>query len=214
MKALEDASSQSAGALREYWSKRDFRRTPNRVRAAAGASASRAPGRRSPLPDFIAPQLAILASEPPSGDQWLYEIKFDGYRMGARLERNKVRLVSRNGNDWTARLATLAQRLKALQLGTGWLDGEIVVTDEAGHTSFQALQKALDRDPGRVEFVVFDVLHWNGIDLRERPLAERVATLDKIFRTSIRQGQCARASICAAVAPRCGRRRAAWDSRD
>jgi bifunctional non-homologous end joining protein LigD len=183
MKGLEDASSQSAGALREYWSKRDFRRTPEpagrgpqperprRARQAARAS----------LPDFIAPQLAVLASEPPSSDQWLYEIKFDGYRMGARLERNNVRLVSRNGNDWTSRLATLAQRLKALQLGTGWLDGEIVVTDEAGHTSFQALQKALDRDPGRVEFVVFDVLHWNGTDLRERPLAERVATLDKIF---------------------------------
>ena len=91
-------------------------------------------------------------------------------------------LISRNGNDWTARLTTLARRLKSLQLGTGWLDGEIVVTDEAGHTSFQALQKALDRDPGRVEFVVFDVLHWDGVDLREQPLAERVAALARIFK--------------------------------
>ena len=155
---------------------------PESVRVQAERPRRARQASRSPLPDFIAPQLATLASEPPSGDQWLYEIKFDGYRMGARLERGKVRLISRNGNDWTARLATLARRLKSLQLGTGWLDGEIVVTDEAGHTSFQALQKALDRDPGRVEFVVFDVLHWDGVDLREQPLAERVAALARIFK--------------------------------
>ncbi len=170
---------------------RDYR---NR-RAAAGVitphpqgvrrEARRPPGpslrTRSSLPDFIAPQLAILTSKPPAGEGWRYEIKYDGYRIGARLEGRDVRLLSRNGNDWTPRLALLADRIRRLNLGIGWLDGEIVVTDTSGHTRFQALQRALDRDPGRVEFVVFDVLHWNGVDLRERPLSERTDVLTRAF---------------------------------
>jgi bifunctional non-homologous end joining protein LigD len=156
---------------------------PESVRETAPrTTTARRAAERSPLPDFIAPQLATLTSEPPAGDGWLYEIKHDGYRMGARLTRDATRLFSRNGNDWSARLGPLETRIKGLRLGTGWLDGEIVVSDGTGRTSFQALQKALDRDPGRIEFVVFDVLHWDGVDQRGRPLRERVELLEQIFK--------------------------------
>ena len=145
---------------------------PDSVRIETPPAVRRA-GARSPLPDFIAPQLATLAAEPPPGANWRFEIKYDGYRMGARLEGRDVRLLSRNGNDWSSRLPSLVRRLRDLKLGNGWFDGEIVVTDAGGRTSFQALQKALDTEPDRVEFVVFDMLHRAGVDLRDRTLLER-----------------------------------------
>ena len=149
---------------------------PDSVRVKAPRAVRRAVG-RSPLPDFIAPQLATLAAEPPPGANWRFEIKYDGYRMGARLEGRDVRLLSRNGHDWSSRLPALVRRLRDLKLDNGWFDGEIVVTDTGGRTSFQALQKALDSEPDRVEFVVFDMLHRAGVDLRERTLLERTTAL-------------------------------------
>ena len=153
---------------------------PDSVRVEPPRTVRRVVG-RSPLPDFIAPQLATLASEPPPGANWRFEIKYDGYRMGARLEGRDVRLLSRNGNDWSSRLPSLVRRLRDLKLGNGWFDGEIVVTDAGGRTSFQALQRALDTEPDRVEFVVFDLLHRAGVDLRERTLLERTTALAEAF---------------------------------
>ena len=125
------------------------------------------------MPDFIAPQLATLVSEAPPGPGWAFEVKYDGYRMLARCEGGHVRLVSRNGNDWTARLAPLAAELERVGLSDGWLDGEIVVGNERGVSSFQALQRALDGRANGVVYYVFDLLWAAGQDLRELPLAER-----------------------------------------
>jgi bifunctional non-homologous end joining protein LigD len=142
------------------------------------ATKTRAASTRA-MPDFIAPQLATLVSEAPSEPGWTYEVKYDGYRMLARCERGSVKLVSRNGNDWTGRLAPLAAAMQRLDLADGWLDGEIVVADQRGATSFQALQRALDGRAAGVVYFVFDLLWADGEDLRELPLSERVRRLEK-----------------------------------
>jgi bifunctional non-homologous end joining protein LigD len=132
---------------------------------------------RRTMPDFIAPQLATLVSEAPAGSGWTYEVKYDGYRLLARCDGGDVRLVSRNGNDWTARLAPLAEAIARTKPGDCWLDGEAVVADAHGRTSFQALQRALDGRARGVVFYVFDLPWADGEDLRALPLSKRVERL-------------------------------------
>ncbi|MCM5679995.1 DNA ligase D [Schlegelella sp. S2-27] len=136
-----------------------------------------------PLPELVEPQLAMLVDRPPASDLWAYEIKYDGYRMLTRFDGRRARIFSRNGLEWTERLPRLAQQLTRLKLGPGWLDGEIVVMDEQGHTDFHALQAMLDNGAADVEYIVFDVPWWQGQDLRDQPLTERLAVLDAIFAT-------------------------------
>ncbi len=153
-------------------------RAPRTARGAKRMPRS-ASKKKSPMPDFIAPQLATLVDEAPTDTGWSYEVKYDGYRMLARCAGRDVRMVSRNGNDWTARVAPLAAALARARLGDCWLDGEIVVTDERGRTSFQALQRALDGRAAGVVYFVFDLLHAGGEDLRELPLRERMERLQQ-----------------------------------
>ncbi|KAF1045527.1 DNA polymerase ligase N-terminal domain-containing protein [Xylophilus sp.] len=102
-------------------------------------------GRAAALPESLSPQLALLASEPPREAQdWLYELKFDGYRLLARRDGSQVQLITRNGHDWTHRLPALAREVARLPLRCGWLDGEIVVQDERGAPDFQRLQNAFE----------------------------------------------------------------------
>jgi bifunctional non-homologous end joining protein LigD len=154
--------------------------------AAPAAPAARAPARRASaaraaaVPEFIAPQLATLRAQPPRDAGWVYEVKFDGYRMLARIDRGDVRIVSRNAQDWTARLPTIAAAVRRLDLHDAWLDGEITVAGADGRTSFQALQNALDGAPGRIDYQLFDLLWLDGEDLRPQPLAARVARLRQL----------------------------------
>src|SRR5262245_8594524 len=101
------------------------------------------------LPEFFEPQLATLVKAPPADSDYVYEIKYDGYRMLCRVDGKDVRFFSRNGNDWTAKLKPLADAIAAMQLGTGWLDGEVVVFDESGIPDFGLLQNMLDRKVAR-----------------------------------------------------------------
>jgi len=133
---------------------------------------------RATLPLTLSPQLATLVDSAPKDDGWLYELKFDGYRLLARVDGADVKLFTRNGHDWTARLTALAKDVRALGLASGWLDGEIVVRGPEGAPDFQLLQNAFDTSPrsaerARIEFFVFDLPFAGGEDLRERPLAER-----------------------------------------
>lgn len=131
------------------------------------------------IPNTFSPQLATLVSEPPAGD-WLYEIKFDGYRMLARVLDGQVNLFTRNGHDWTARLPVQVKAIEALDLDDSWLDGEVVVLDENGLPSFQALQKAFDLEVSEeIIFFLFDAPYLKGEDLRELPLEERRKKLKK-----------------------------------
>ena len=99
------------------------------------------------LPQTLAPQLATLANAPPSdGAGWIYELKFDGYRILARIDAHgAVRLFTRSGNDWTDKLASIADAIKALGLCSTWLDGELTATGDNGAPDFQRLQNAFDR---------------------------------------------------------------------
>jgi len=139
---------------------------------------------KAPMPRKLSPELATLVDGPPANaDDWVYEIKFDGYRMLARIDDDGVRLFTRNGHDWTAKLEHLAQALGRMKLKHGWIDGEIVVLDEAGTTDFQALQNAFDRArTGHIVFFAFDLPYYDGHDLTGVPLLERRAFLASVLR--------------------------------
>ena len=153
-------------------------------------SVKRAPQRaarakQAELPQFIAPQLATLVTEPPSRGNWVYEVKHDGYRMLAKFHEGEVRLFTRSGKDWTSKLAHLAAALRKLGLEDTWLDGEIVVPGPDGRSSFQALQNAFDLGRDReIVYYVFDAPFLEGRDLTRLPLQERKARLRKAIRFS------------------------------
>ena len=134
--------------------------------------------RKAKLPEFIAPQLATLVKAPPTGNEWLHELKFDGYRMICRIDRGKVRFWSRNGKEWTARFPLVANDARQLKVATAMLDGEIVVVDAEGRSSFQKLQQAMAQNTkARFVYQVFDLLHLDGFDLTKVPLEDRKALL-------------------------------------
>ena len=133
------------------------------------------------LPDSIKPQLATLVESVPDGD-WRYEVKFDGYRIMARIDSGKVQLFTRNGHDWTAKMPQQAEALAALGLESAWLDGEVVVPNEDGTPDFQALQNAFEVGrSGTIIYYLFDLPYLNGMDLREVPLEERRAALSQVL---------------------------------
>jgi bifunctional non-homologous end joining protein LigD len=127
------------------------------------------------LPVTLEPQLATLVDAPPTHDDWLYEIKYDGYRMLARIAQGKVKIVTRNGQDWIDRLPEIAHALLALPVSEAWLDGELAVTDAEGKSDFQRLQRALS-GPGSgigMAYYLFDLLYVDGESLLTTPLHER-----------------------------------------
>ncbi|MFI8464670.1 DNA ligase D [Stutzerimonas stutzeri] len=136
------------------------------------------------LPETFKPQLATLVDAVPSGD-WRYEIKFDGYRMLARIDAGKGALFTRNGHDWTAKMPQQAAALAGLGLESGWLDGEVVVPNEEGAPDFQALQNAFEAGrSGSILYYLFDVPYLNGMDLRDVPLEQRRAALREVLEGS------------------------------
>ncbi|HEY8553162.1 MAG TPA: DNA ligase D [Burkholderiales bacterium] len=134
------------------------------------------PRRREPrAPRLLRPQLATLVDRPPSGPEWLHEIKYDGYRVLARVTRNGARLYGRNGNDLTRRMAAVARAVAMLpEIGEGWLDGEVVALEADGRTSFPALQAALSEHRDRdLVYYLFDMPYAHGRDLVGEPLLQR-----------------------------------------
>jgi bifunctional non-homologous end joining protein LigD len=134
---------------------------------------------KGPLPDFVEPCLATLEANPPKGRQWVHEIKFDGYRLEARIDNGKVRLFTRSGLDWTDKFGKrVLAALSDLPVRQALVDGELVVEGEAGASDFAALQAALSEGKtDRFVFYAFDLLYANGYDLREAPLTERKTAL-------------------------------------
>lgn len=134
------------------------------------------------LPLTLAPQLATLLDRPPRAGHWLYEIKFDGYRILARIDGDDIRLFTRAGNDWTSKLRHLQADLAKLDLDNGWLDGEIVVVGDNRQPDFQLLQNAFENArTGDIQFYLFDVPFLNGHDLRQVPLQQRRDTLRQLL---------------------------------
>jgi bifunctional non-homologous end joining protein LigD len=134
--------------------------------------------KKSALPDFVPPTLATLVDHPPAGNNWVHEIKIDGYRIYARRRDGKVALLTRTGLDWTGRFPTIAAAVAKLPGDDLALDGEVAVLDDKGGSSFAALQDSLSRgEPAPQRYVVFDLLYRDGADLRTLPLLERKASL-------------------------------------
>jgi bifunctional non-homologous end joining protein LigD len=138
--------------------------------------------RKAAMPAFIPPQLATLVKDPPQGDEWLHELKFDGYRMLCYLNRGEVRFWSRNHKDWTNRFPTLGKAVTRLPVTNAILDGEVVAMDASGKTSFQKLQQAIGKtgDAG-FAFQIFDVLYVDGFLLTNTPLLDRKLFLAKLL---------------------------------
>jgi len=138
------------------------------------------------MPGFIEPCLATLQANPPSGPQWLHEVKFDGYRIQAHLADGRVKLFTRSGLDWTAKFgAEVRDAIAALPAKDAILDGEIVAMSDAGVSSFSALQAALSEGKTeRLSCYLFDLLYLDGSDLMAEPLAERKARLERLLKGS------------------------------
>ncbi|MEO6026573.1 MAG: DNA ligase D [Candidatus Binatia bacterium] len=140
------------------------------------------PARRATVavPSRFEPQLASLVKIAPDSDEWLHEIKFDGYRIGARVDRGEVTLLTRAGNDWTTSFPEVRDAVAALPVKQAFFDGEVAAVLPDGRTSFQALQRWFSGGKAELVYFVFDLLHLNGLDVSTLPLderKERLATL-------------------------------------
>ncbi|AZF63819.1 DNA ligase D [Pseudomonas sp. LBUM920] len=159
-------------------------KAPAKRQKAAATKKAPVAKRADALPEQLAPQLATLVDRAPEGD-WQYEIKFDGYRMLARIRDGDVRLFTRNGNDWTDRLPRQVKALQTLKLKDSWLDGEVVSLNGEGLPDFQALQNAFDI--GRsldIVYYLFDAPFLDGQDQRSAPVQERRAALKSALSAS------------------------------
>jgi bifunctional non-homologous end joining protein LigD len=150
----------------------------SRARPAANAASRQ---QKAELPAFVPPSLATLRAEAPGGKEWVHEIKFDGYRIQARLDNGRIRLLTRKGLDWTDRFPNIAAAVRSLSARTALIDGEVVVEDSRGISSFSGLQEALKagKQNGFI-YYVFDLLHRDGRTLTELPLVERKAELARL----------------------------------
>jgi bifunctional non-homologous end joining protein LigD len=134
------------------------------------------------VPVFVEPCLATLVDKVPEGARWIHEIKFDGYRIQARLDRGKVKLLTRKGLDWTKKFPTVAEAIVKLPAATALIDGELVAEDAKGISRFSLLQQ--DLKAGRHDRMVlyaFDLMHLDGADLTPLPLGERKAALARLI---------------------------------
>ncbi|MGZ5261625.1 MAG: non-homologous end-joining DNA ligase, partial [Burkholderiales bacterium] len=137
---------------------------------------------KAALPDFIEPELATLVKEAPAGDGWVHEMKWDGYRMLTRIDKGAVQMMSRNGKEWTGNFPSVARCAARLPLESAWIDGEVVVLEADGRSSFQALQNALSTEhTSQLHYFAFDLMYLDGYDLRQVPLTERKRLLESLL---------------------------------
>lgn len=158
-------------------------KTASVSKPAAGTNSPRLPGQAAGLPDTLKPQLATLVEGVPDpAPDWLYEMKFDGYRLMARIDSGDVRLYTRNGHDWGPKLPHLVRAFSQLPVRNAWIDGEIVMLGDNGAPSFQALQNAFDGErTGGIVFYAFDLPYVAGRDLRREPLRVRRGLLAQLM---------------------------------
>lgn len=195
-RAIDDVAGEAPG-----WSSRTGRIAPAKKKTASAAAKvakaeaatlalpdpARIKGaRKAAMPSFIEPALATLSATAPAGERWLHEIKFDGYRLQARIEAGRVKLLTRGGLDWTNKFGKeVVAALRDLPVGTAIIDGELVVETQSGASDFSALQADLSegrRD--RFAFYVFDLLYLDGYDLTRLPLIERKNLLKQVVADS------------------------------
>lgn len=142
--------------------------------------------RQVSMPEFVSPQLATLTDKPPSGDDWLHELKFDGYRLLCHVDGKDVRFWTRNRKDWTTKFPNLGKVVSKLGVKSAILDGEIVALDSSGRASFQKLQQSIKTSDAGFIFHIFDLIYLDGysftaVQLRDRKnvLAELLQSVDE-----------------------------------
>jgi bifunctional non-homologous end joining protein LigD len=169
-----------SGDIRADHAERQKKKAASR---AKGPSIAKLKGaRKAILPVFVEPSLALLKDRPPSGGNWIHEIKFDGYRLQARITGRKIELLTRRGLDWTKRFPTIQRALQHLPAGSALLDGELIVQDDRGLSSFSGLQSDLKSGRyDRMAYFVFDLLYYDGRDLRGIALGERRRILHELM---------------------------------
>ncbi len=163
---------------------------PIRKRSKAGQLGDALAGApKGALPSFLPPCLATLSETAPTAATWLHEIKFDGYRLEARLDKGKVKLLTRRGLDWTRKFPAVAAAIAALPAERALIDGEVVVEGADGVSSFSLLQQALSEgDDKRMLFYAFDLMHRDGRDLTLLPLSARKAALEALLAGAGKRG--------------------------
>ncbi len=190
--ASDRSMDEIAGAADRTWRSGRARLSKARKAAPVRATSTRTRTHKSdaaaipgavaaPMPPTVDAQLATLVEHAPEGEDWLHEVKFDGYRILAHVSKGGVRLVSRNGKDWTDRLAEVARSVAALGLRSAVLDGEVVVMDKRGVSSFQELQGTLKARGKPLSYYVFDVCYLDGYDLRQCELRDRRRVLEGLL---------------------------------
>ena len=184
---------QIAAAEDHVWNSKPAARTQNRSRltrkllqqrseAAPDREAALKHAPREKFPGFLKPQLAIQSTEAPTGSDWLHELKLDGYRIQVQVQAGKAALFTRNGLDWTHRMPDLAATAAQLPVQAALLDGEVVVLDSSGGTSFADLQAAFEQGANHhLTYFAFDLLHLDGHNLRALPLIERKTILEGLL---------------------------------
>lgn len=193
-KSVEEVGDDPAGDVWSTDEKPAKGRKPQaaKAKAAAAKPAKTKPAGRSaktvsePLPRFVEPCLANLQEKPPAGDAWLHEVKFDGYRLQARISAGKVKLLTRTGLDWTERFGErIGNALAALPCEAALIDGEVVALGENGISSFSALQAALSEEKtANLVFFAFDLLHLDGENLQREPLLARKERLEELLQAA------------------------------
>lgn len=137
---------------------------------------------KSAIPASIHPQLATLVNQPPAGDQWLHEIKFDGYRLLCVINKKKIKWMTRNQKDWTKKFSALTKAIRELTIATAILDGEVVAINEHEQFDFQLLQNSInEHNTTQLVYYVFDIIYHDGVDLTTKPLLERKHLLQQLI---------------------------------
>lgn len=150
--------------------------------------------RKTVMPEFVSPQLATLMKEAPRGNEWLHELKFDGYRLLCHLQRGHVRLWTRNRKDWTDKFPNVVKALQSLKVQSAILDAEVVAMDSSGRSSFQMLQQAIHKTAGKgLVLEIFDLIYIEGFNIQRTPLVERKRVLEEVV-ASVRSHQVLRYS--------------------
>jgi DNA ligase D-like protein (predicted ligase) len=153
------------------------------VKRSASQAVKPGPSRQGvPLPMFVPPQLSQLVEKPPSGPQWVHEIKLDGFRMAARIDNGRVQLLTRTGLDWTYKYPAAVAALSNVNVKTAYLDGELCGVDDKGLPSFAHTQAATDGERDvHLAYYAFDLLHIGGWDISGLSLIERKALLGPLI---------------------------------
>jgi ATP-dependent DNA ligase len=133
------------------------------------------------LPNFVAPQFCLLREEAPTGDRWVHELKYDGYRLHARLDRGKVHLRTRTGLDWTHRYGATAEALSGLRADRAYLDGELCAVRPDGTTSFAAMQAATDSNSSAEWFSSYSTCYTSTASTCDRCICWRAKLVSKSF---------------------------------